>query len=454
MVTAMASPTSEAGNSRLESAFAEEERKSLRLITIVRTAAMLSVCAYMLIQGADSARLYWASLPFLFAALGLLQFAVARSALHASWHVYLFATIDAVFLTFAFLLPNPFIADHWGSAMAFRYPNFPYFFVLLGVTALTYSPRVVIWAGMSGALAWSAGIAAIVAQSGVVTELDGDTDGLPRLANQAAFLSPEFVDLGGRTQEIFVLLLVTAILATSVARSRRLVRRQMSTERARANLARYFSPTMVDELAGLDEPLGTVRQQNVAVLFADIVGFTALSEKAGAEQVIDLLRQFHGRMARDVFAHRGTVDKYIGDAIMATFGTPRSGQHDATDAVRCARAMLSSIEAWNRERANRGEAPIRIGIGVHYGPAVLGDIGDQQRVEYAVVGDTVNVASRLEAMTRSVGAPLIVSDTAIRAAQKETSEAAAILAGLVEGAARDVRGREAPVAFWALPSAG
>jgi hypothetical protein len=128
-------------------------------------------------------------------------------------------------------------------------------------------------------------------------------------------------------------------------------------------------------------------------------------------------------MARAVFAHSGTVDKYIGDAIMATFGTPRVGPRDASDALACAHAMMRAISEWNVERSAAGAAPIEVGIGLHYGSAVMGNIGEERRLEYAVVGDTVNIASRLEALTREFGTPLVMSDDAVNAVRRESVDA-------------------------------
>ena len=119
-----------------------------------------------------------------------------------------------------------------------------------------------------------------------------------------------------------------AMLAFVVRRSRDLVLREAGAARERANLARYFSPTVVDELAGRDEPLGPVRRQDVAVLFADLVGFTSLAAEAQPEEVMRMLRELHARMEAEVFAHRGTLEKFIGDALYATFGVHRGGGHD------------------------------------------------------------------------------------------------------------------------------
>ena len=119
-------------------------------------------------------------------------------------------------------------------------------------------------------------------------------------------------------------------------------------------------------------------------------------------EVIGTLRQFHERMEREVFRHGGTLDKYLGDGLMATFGTPFASDSDAVNALRCAQAMIASIGELNRERKNRNEPPIQVSVGLHYGQVVLGDIG-LNRLEFAVIGTTVNAASRLEALTREFG---------------------------------------------------
>ncbi len=135
-------------------------------------------------------------------------------------------------------------------------------------------------------------------------------------------------------------------------------------------------------------------------MFADIVGFTKFAERQTADQVVSTLRGFHARMERAVFDNGGTLDKFLGDGLMATFGTPDPGPHDASNAVRCGHAMLAAIEDWNRERRASGAEPIALSVGLHCGTVVLGDIGSERRLEFAVLGDVVNVASRLEALTR------------------------------------------------------
>jgi adenylate cyclase len=189
----------------------------------------------------------------------------------------------------------------------------------------------------------------------------------------------------------------------------------MVTESAHANLARYFSPDIVDELAAGTYAIDSSRAENVGVLFVDVVGFTALTENLAPERAIALLRSFHTRMSDTVFRFGGTVDKYIGDEVMATFGTPQKRADDADRLFACACAMIAQIDLWSAKRVRRGAAPVRVGIGIHYGEAVLGNVGGERCLEFTVIGDTVNVASRLERLTRDRGFAVAASGEAIAA---------------------------------------
>ena len=152
-------------------------------------------------------------------------------------------------------------------------------------------------------------------------------------------------------------------------------------------------------------------------------------------------------MEREVFQHGGTLDKYLGDGLMATFGTPFAGDSDALNALRCARGMIAAIAELNRERTVRSQPPIRVSVGLHYGQVVLGDIG-LNRLEFAVIGTTVNAASRLEALTREFGCAIVVSDALVQQARTETNQSSTDFALLVEQPAQTIRGLERPVGIW------
>jgi len=292
----------------------------------------------------------------------------------------------------------------------------------------------------------------VLEQPGVFTSLD-----LPDQSSEAliaASANPDFILLGYWGVEVIATLCVATGLAVIVARSKRLVESRSLAERGRASLARYFSPNVVDRLSGVQTILGTVREQNVAVLFADIVAFTKLCEKKSPDAVIALLREYHDRLGRAVFDNDGTLDKYLGDGLMATFGTPEAGPRDTVNALRCARDMIAALEAWNAERAAVRQGPVRVGIGIHYGPVIAGDIGNARRLEYSVVGDTVNIASRLEELTRSLDTNLVVSDSLVQTIDRDTADGRALLRGLHDGGVRTLRGRESGVHVWLLEPPG
>jgi adenylate cyclase len=234
-----------------------------------------------------------------------------------------------------------------------------------------------------------------------------------------------------------------------ISRVRDLDRRRAVAERARSNLARYFSPNLVGLLAERDKPLGPVRRETVAVLFADIVGFTRMAERMAPDDVVSMLREFHEHMAAEIFACGGTIDKYIGDAILAVFGLPTSEPGDAGRALSCAARMLQALERWNAQRSGRGEPALAIGIGINYGQAVLGDVGSDQGLSFTVIGDTVNIAHRLQGLTRTFQTPLVVADALIANLDGgRTEEVERLLDRLRDQGEQVLRGRSTPVRIW------
>jgi adenylate cyclase len=155
----------------------------------------------------------------------------------------------------------------------------------------------------------------------------------------------------------------------------------------------------------------------VAVLFADIVGFTKLTETLSPERTFALLRSFQERSSAIVFKHGGTLDKYLGDGFMATFGSIGLQPDAPARALACAFELQQEIERWSQKRSGRGADPLRVSVGVHCGPVTVGNLGGRERIEFTVVGDVVNVASRLEEVTRAVGGSIIASEECIRAAE-------------------------------------
>jgi len=277
----------------------------------------------------------------------------------------------------------------------------------------------------------------------IIVSAYGDMANLRTAMNRGAF---DFVTKPVDLQDLEITIRKTL---DDIAKLRESERLRVAAERARNNLSRYFSPNLVEMLADRDEPLGAVRRQTVAVLFADIVGFTSMAEGMAPEAVIAMLREYHERMTAPIFACGGTIEKYIGDAIFAVFGLPEPSAADAANALKCADMMLAALDAWNKERRTRGEPALAIGIGLNYGPAVLGDVGSEHSFSFTLIGDTVNTASRLQALTRSLETTLVVGDPLVCAVRTQPSDTAAALVGqLQDQGERALRGRAGTVRIW------
>lgn len=203
----------------------------------------------------------------------------------------------------------------------------------------------------------------------------------------------------------------TAVTVETVKAHKRLAREEV----ARANYSRFMPEYVVQQL--LENPdsfrLGGVNQI-ITVLFADIRGFTSISEHENPEKVVGLLNHYFTAMTEIIFEHGGTLDKYIGDGLMALFGAPTATPDDARNALNAAVAMQRRLVTLKTELAEQGFDRIAIGIGLHTGIATIGYIGSERRSEYTAIGDTVNLAARLESNT--VGGQILISEATVRAA--------------------------------------
>ena len=178
----------------------------------------------------------------------------------------------------------------------------------------------------------------------------------------------------------------------------------------------YVSPAVMDEIvAGRLDGSGASQSCEVCVLFSDIRGFTAMSEALGPEEVVALLNRYFGRMTAVVHRHGGSVDKFIGDGMMAVFGVPNPLPAREKAALEAAHEMLAELALLNEELHAEGRPVLDIGIGIHSGMAVAGHIGSRERHAFTVVGDAVNVAARLEALSKDVGYPVVCSGAVAQA---------------------------------------
>lgn len=187
-----------------------------------------------------------------------------------------------------------------------------------------------------------------------------------------------------------------------------------SEKRVKSTMARYMSRELSERLLESKESILGGQTQEVSILFTDIQDFTGLTENIGAQATVALLNEYFSEMADIVFKHGGILDKYIGDAIMALFGTPFAGPEDADNAVSTAVEMIRAIRNFNRRRQLEGRNPIGIRLGISTGDVVAGNIGSPRRMDYTVIGHNVNVAARMESANSFYGTEIIITDSTLQ----------------------------------------
>ncbi|WP_437799882.1 adenylate/guanylate cyclase domain-containing protein [Sorangium sp. So ce693] len=209
----------------------------------------------------------------------------------------------------------------------------------------------------------------------------------------------------------------------------------------RGDLGRFMDRAVVDAIVRGEHPLALGgKRAAVSVLFADVVGFTPLAESRDAERMVALLNELFSMLTEIVFRHGGTVDKFIGDCVMAVWGAPIAQEDHARRALAAAEDMMRFLETANEEWRERYDVEVRLGVGVNSGEAIVGNIGSDKRMEYTVIGDVVNVASRLEA----IAAP---NQVLVSAATRDLAGDAFPLRALGE---RNLTGRKTTTAVYAL----
>ncbi len=268
--------------------------------------------------------------------------------------------------------------------------------------------------------------------------------GVPQTTNWQQYLLGDAIILPAWTG-VWVLLplMIATLVGYAIFRSIRMAAEIGRSEGQKKQLARYFSPAVVEEISAGDGSLDNFEKgerRRVAVLFADIRSFTTLSENMAPDKVAAMLSELRQLQMKAVFNNNGMVDKFIGDAIMAVFGAPRSSGSfagDVANAVRAGLEMHASLTVFNLARKASGEAEIRIGIGIHAGEAFAGNLGGEGQLEYTVIGDVVNTASRIEHLCKKAQADFLISETVAGELKEEFNHEKI---GLVK-----IRGREKPM---------
>lgn len=299
----------------------------------------------------------------------------------------------------------------YGQPAAFylKAPTFAYFFIFIALRTLSFSPGYVLLAGASAALGWAALLLYALLEPGGRALVTRD---------YVDYMTAARILIGGEVDKIVSLLLVAALLALAVARSRQLLEQAAAVQGAAAQMVRYFPPEVAEQLIWADELLrpGQGEAREAAAMFIDLRGFTRFAARLSPKELLELVGEFQRTAVPIIRRHHGAIITYLGDGIMVTFGAARPSNTYAADALRCAEALVDGLARWTGERAAPTGFALEMGIGVEAGPVVCGTIGEEGKLEYAVLGDPVNRAAKLQAQTKEAGVRALTTQQALELA--------------------------------------
>jgi adenylate cyclase len=317
-------------------------------------------------------------------------------------------------------------------SFSLKSPTLMWVFALIALRALNFEARYIATAGVVAALGW---IALVV----YVTKVDPADPMITR--DYVAYLTSNSVLIGAEVDKILAILMFAGVLALASKRTARLVEYAALESASNQELARFVPSEVAQRARTADASLaaGEGEIAEATVLFCDIEGFTTLSEKMPPEDVVGTLNDFYAAATPAIASRDGAVNQYLGDAIVATFNAPRRCEHHAASAIEAALDILALTAA----RTFGKGVQLAVRIGINTGPMVCGLLGSPDRLLYTVIGDEVNLASRLEALNKTYGTRIIVSEATRTAAGAADFDFRAI------GEVR-VRGRSRPTPVYAL----
>ena len=268
----------------------------------------------------------------------------------------------------------------------------------------------VLFAGAVAAIGWTTMVAYAVA-----------TEGADITRNYVQYLTSNSILLGAEFDKIVSILMVTAVLAVSIGRGRGLLERAVAEGAAARDLSRFLAPEVAQQIRISEHHIqpghGEIRE--AAVLFLDIRGFTPRAAALPPTEVMRLLANYQSRAAAAVRRHGGSIDKFLGDGILVTFGAAEPSGTYAADALSAADAVVAAIDAWNAERIEAGLPVVVVNGAVTCGPVLFGAVGDDSRLEYTVIGDPVNLAAKLEKHNKTLGTVALTTESCHRLAREQ-----------------------------------
>jgi len=288
-------------------------------------------------------------------------------------------------------------------------PTLLYVFIFIGLRALRFEARYVVMSGIAASLGWLALI-------GYVIFSDPANAMITR--SYVAYMTSNAILIGAEIDKIISILVVTTILALAVRSARVRLIEAVTGRQANENLSRFFSPEIATHIsrAGHQLNAGEGEARDAAILNLDVRGFTRLASMASPQEVMSVLADYQRQMVPIIQRHGGSIDKFLGDGIMATFGATRAQEDYAARALAALEECMQAAASWGEEQRRQGRPPLMVNGAVASGRIIAGAVGDETRLEYTVIGDAVNLSAKLEKQNKVIGCRAL--------ALKETYDAA------------------------------
>ena len=382
---------------RVQQALAQEQEASEILVSLIQlTAIGLFALVYTVAPKAFPADVPFEPVPWTlgaYAGFTLLRLWLAWRRCLPAWFLALSVIVDVTVLmvtiwSFHLQYQQP-------APIYLKAPTLMYVFILIALRTLRFDPRLVLLAGTTGAIGWLLVVAYAVLADG----------GAAITHSFATYAMSYDVLLGAEMDKVLSILIVTAILALALLRARKLLVRATTEQIAASELSRFFAPEVAGRIRDTEAAIepGQAEARNAAILMIDLRGFTPLSQRLAPRAVMALLSDYQSRMVAEIDRHGGSVDKFLGDGILASFGATRASGSYAADGLRALEGLIDVARDWAREREAAGLPAPAIGAALATGQVMFGAIGDQSRLEYTVIGDPVNMVAKLEKHTKVEG---------------------------------------------------
>lgn len=298
------------------------------------------------------------------------------------------------------------------AALYLKAPTLFYAFILVGLRALRFDPGQVLFTGLAAAAGWFALTLAAALQ------------GAPLTGDYREYMRSLSLLPGAELEKIAAILATTGVLALGVGRARSLLFRTATEEAASADLSKFVGRDAADRIRASSDGVkaGDGEIRRAAIMFIDLRGFTSVTKTLAPGAVIALLQEYQSRLLPVIEQGGGSIDKFLGDGILVSFGAARAADRECADAVETALAVSAEIDRWKEDRAARGAPPLDAGVALAVGAVVYGAIGHGERLEYTVIGEPVNLAAKLEKHAKAEHARILATAEVIDCARAQGAD--------------------------------